>query len=370
MEPCFLNKMIETSVTVLISSPLAKAPEDWRSPKAGAHSTACECAESLGLRQSSGAFGLITFAVGMLLIAGCKPKATSPDVLAKVGTREIRVQDFKQEIEWRTKNHRALPDKQALLEEMISRELLQQKARAAGLDDDPDVRHSYESLLAGKLRERLLTPRIDALKVAPEEVQALYEKNLPHNTRAAKARLAIIYVKTERKISAEKLAEAEKRIGEARQLALALPPSTRGFGQVAIDFSDDQASRYKGGDVGWFDQGPAGYRWPAEVVTAGFALKTNEISQIIKGTNGFYLVSKLDTRDAVTTPFEQLQASLQRRLLTEKRQETEAAFRQELRSAASVQSFPQALGQVEYPVTTTVVAKSEEPLPPALPHSP
>src|SRR5207302_3329303 len=192
-----------------------------------------------------------------------------------------------------------------------SRELLLQKARAAGLEDDPDVRHSYESLLAGKLRERLLTPRIDALKVSSEEVQALYEKNLSQNTRAAKARLALGYIKTEHKMSPERLAEAEKRIEEARQLVLALPAGTRGFGRVAIDYSEDQASRYKGGDAGWFDQGLTAYRWPADVVSAGFALKANgEVSQVIKATNGLYLVSKLDTRDAVTTPLEQIQASL------------------------------------------------------------
>src|SRR5437870_866927 len=121
-------------------------------------------------------------ALAMLLTSGCKPKATAPNVLARVGSREIRVEDFKKEVEWRIKNQRPLPDKQSLLEEMISRELLLQKARAAGLEDDPDVRHSYESLLAGKLRERLLTPRIDALKVSSEEVQARYEKTVSQNT--------------------------------------------------------------------------------------------------------------------------------------------------------------------------------------------
>jgi parvulin-like peptidyl-prolyl isomerase len=315
----------------------------------------------------AGVFALIAF---VLLTGGCKPKAktTAPGVLAKVGSHEIRVEDFKREMEWRIKNQRPLPDKQSLLDEMIARELLLQKARAAGLEDDPDIRHSYESLLAGKLREHLLTPRIDALKVSPEEVQALYEKNLSQNTRSAKAHLALIYIKTERKMTPERLAEVEKRIEEARQLALALPAGTRGFGRVAIDYSEDQASRYKGGDAGWFDQGQTAFRWPAEVVSAGFALKTNgEISQVIKATNGLYLVSKLDTRDAVTAPLEQVQASLQRRLLTERRQQTEATFRQELRAAAPVESFPQALGQVEYP--TTVVAKSEEPLPPSLPTS-
>ena len=305
----------------------------------------------------------------LTLTAGCKQKATAPvGVLAKVGSRTILIEDFNNEVKWRQKNHRPLPDKEALLDEMISRELLLQKARAAGLENDPDVRHSYESLLAGKLRDQVLTPRLDALKVSPEEVQALYEKNRGKNTRTAKAHLAIIYIRTERKMTPEKQAEAESRIEEARKLALALPPSTRGFGAVAMDYSEDQASRYKGGDAGWFDQGQTAFRWPTEVVSAGFALKTNgEISQVIKATNGLYLVSKLDTRESVTTPLDEIQGPLQRRLLSEKRQETEAAFRQELRGLAAVESFPQALATVSYPTAT--LAKAEEPLPPSLPTS-
>ena len=309
------------------------------------------------------------FAAVVALIAGCKPHATAPAVLAKVGSHEIRVEDFKREVEWRRKNHRPLPDKEALLEEMITRELLLQKARAAGLENDPDILRSHESLLASKIQERELTPRLEALKADPDQVRALYQKDLSKYTRPAKAHLAMIYIKTELKIRAEKLAEAESRIQEALRQAKALPASSRGFDRVAVDFSEDQASRYKGGDIGWFDQDRTAYRWPAEVLSAGFALKTNgEISSVIRATNGFYIVSRLDTREAATTPLEQLQAPLQRRLVAEKRQEAEAAFRRELRSFAGVQTYAQTLMQVEYP--TTVVAKSEEPIPPALPHSP
>ncbi len=312
---------------------------------------------------------LVALSAVLGLAAGCKPQATSPVapiVLAKVGSREIRVEHFNYEVQWRLKNHRPLPDKEALLEEMINRELLVQKARAAGLENDPDFRRSYEGMLASRIQERELTPRLDAVKAPAEAIRALYEKNLAQYTRPAKARLAFIYIKIEPRMSPEKLSEAEARIQEALKLAKALPPSSRGFDRVAVDYSEDQASRYKGGDVGWFDQGRAAYRWPAEVVSAGFALKTNgEISGVIRATNGFYIVSKLESRDSVITPLEQVQTSLQRGLLTEKRQEAEAAFRRETRAFVAVESFTQALAKVQYPAAT--MAKADEPQPPSLP---
>ena len=196
--------------------------------------------------------------------SGCSPKPVETGVLVRVGKHAITVDDFEKEVRWRVQNQRPLPEKSALLEEMIARELRLQKARAAGLESDPDVRRAYESMLASKLEERELAPRLDAVTVSSEEIRAAFQTNLAHYTRPAKVRLALIQLKLDPKLSPEKIAGLESRINEARTLAKNLPPTTRGFGKVAVEFSEDQASRYQGGDVGWFDQGQPDYRWPKE----------------------------------------------------------------------------------------------------------
>jgi peptidyl-prolyl cis-trans isomerase C len=301
--------------------------------------------------------------------SGCSPKPVETGVLVKVGAHAITIEDFQKEVQWRIQNQRPLPDKQALLEELISRELHLQKARAAGLENDPDVRRTYDSILAAKVDERELTPRLDAAKVSPEEIRAAFQENIAHYTRPAKVRLALICLKIDPKMSPDKLAGLESRIAEARTLAKNLPPASRGFGRVAVDFSEDQASRYQGGDVGWFDQGQDEYRWPKEVVATGFTLKNKgDISDVIKTTDGFYLVSKLDSRESVVTPLEQVQVSLQRRLLAGKQQQAQEAYVREMRAFAPVQTYPQALATLEYPTTT--VAKAEGTVPPGLPRSP
>jgi parvulin-like peptidyl-prolyl isomerase len=284
-----------------------------------------------------------------------------------VGNREITAADFKQEVEWRKQNERPLPDKEILLGEMISRELALQKAKALGLEKDRDVQRTYEDILTSKLRERELVSRVSAVKVSPEEVRADYQKDLQRYTQPAKARLALIYIKTDRKMSQEKIAEQATRMGEVLALAKALPENVKGFDRVAVDFSEDQSSRYKGGDVGWFDEGEARYRWPNEVVQAGFALKTGEVSSVIKTSDGFYLIKKTDARDAAVASFEQVQGTIQHQLLAEKRRETEKDFARELQSFAPVQTNEQALAGIDYPKTT--VATAPEFKPPALPRS-
>jgi parvulin-like peptidyl-prolyl isomerase len=302
--------------------------------------------------------------LGGLMMVGCSKKPSS-DVLAKVGTHEITVQDFEQELNWYVQNGQPVPERGALLDQLVGRELRQQKARALGLDKDPDVRRRCEAVLAAKLEELELRPRIEKAQVAPAEVQAAYQKEITRYTRPAKVHLALICVKTERSMKPEQLAAAEASLRRAREAALALPPGTRGFGSVAVDYSDDQASRYRGGDVGWFDRGLIEYRWPADVVAMGFALTRNgEVSDVIKSNDGFYLVSRLDWREPSVTPLEQVQNGIRGRLLGEKRRDAELAFNRELRNATPVDLFPQALVKLQYPTTTPV--KTEQPLPPLL----
>ena len=306
-------------------------------------------------------------AAGLIALAGCaKPPAPDPTILATVGDRVIRVEDVQREIAWRQSARRGVQEPRALLEEMISQESLVQKARAAGLEKDPEFQRACRSLLVSKLKERELTSRVEALQVSAEELRAAYEKEKDRHTQPAKARLALIQIKVDPKLSDARLAELRARIEAARTESLALANGDPGFGKIAVDYSEDQASRYKGGDVGWFDEGQTHYRWPAEAISAGFALKNcGDVSEVIRAANGFYLVKKLDTRAASVTPLAQVEERLRRQLLKEKREQAEKLFFSEARRTAGVQTFPEALGSIPVPSTTVARRTGEEP--PSLP---
>jgi peptidyl-prolyl cis-trans isomerase C len=167
-------------------------------------------------------------------------------------------------------------------------------------------------------------------------------------------------------MSEDQLVELRHRIDEARVQSLALTNGDAGFGAVAVAYSEDQSSRYKGGDVGWFDEGQAHYRWPTEVIRAGFALKNSgDVSEVIRAENGFYLVKKLDTRAASVTAPPLLEERFGRQLLAQKREQTEKSFFDDARRTAGVQTFPAALASL--PVSPTTVARRTTDEPPSLP---
>lgn len=313
--------------------------------------------------------GALLVALAAGLASGCGKKA-GPNVLARVGDQVITVDDFKAEMQRRKAADRRLPDRQTLLEEMILRAALVERARTEGLENAPDVRRAREDVLIAKLKESDLQPKFDGVKVTPEEISATYQAEIARFTKPAKTHLAIVFIAADSKMQTNRLAEMAARAETARQLALALPATENAFGKVAADFSDDQISRYRGGDAGWFT-GDAllAERWPNQVINAGLALTNNgDLTDVLKTDEGFYLVKRMDARPAVITPLASVQAGIERRLLAAKRERAEEDFKSSLLTAARVQTNSWLLGTLEYPTQT--LAQTPGSAPPALPQSP
>ena len=69
----------------------------------------------------------------------------------------------------------------------------------------------------------------------------------------------------------------------------------------------------------------------------------------MRSRDGFYLVKKLDARPATVAPFEQVRATIERRLLLAKRQEAEGDFQSQSRQAAGVSTNAALLAVTDYP---------------------
>lgn len=307
-----------------------------------------------------------------LVLVGCSPKE-SPDVLAKVGAKEIRAADLEREVARRNALRRPVPEKEALLDELIQHESLLQRAKNAGLDKDPQLAREMDNLLIGKLIERELTKQIEAVQIAPEEIKAEYEKNAAKYTQAPKARLAILFLEANAKSSEAKRTETRERLAEARRRFVENPEAARraspvpGFGSLAVDNSDDQASRYRGGDIGWLEEGNFSYRWPKPVLEAGFALKKDAVSDLVETATGFYVVMKTDARPGVITPLAKVEAALRQSVLLQKRRGLDEKFRLDARSHAGVAVRTNALNSFVLPAPARAVASNSDAGPPAFP---
>lgn len=254
-----------------------------------------------------------------LLLCSCEPEApqlTPKPALAVVGSETISVEDFQA-----AAKRRGGGDREALLDELITESALVQRAQALKLDQSPEFRRRQRALLIAMLRENEPAAPT-ATQPTKEQLQSLYDELKPKLQTPAARQLALLRLSDGR----EKLAEAVKRFH-----ALPAEPTRRGFGPIAAEFSEDQDTRYIGGDLGWLTAEELQRRLPTPVAQASQSLKSpGQCSEVITDGPASYVVLLAGLREGGVIPFGQAKARLanefhlrQNALAAQKQRETE-----------------------------------------------
>lgn len=302
-------------------------------------------------------------------LASCNRSGTTAPaetVAARIGNETIPVREVEEEIAYRVSRGAIVPPREKLLEDMIERRLLVKRARDAGLDSDPEIRRSLENLLISRYKEDHLRAETAALQVSDEEIAARYQENPDRFRHPAKARLAILQAALPASLDPEQREETLARMREARELAVAKPADGPGFGTLAVRYSEDDVTRHRGGDTGWLNEN-VDYRWPAEVVRAGFALSSGETSEPIVCGDAVYLVRKLDERPSVAVPLAQVGETLRREIHSEKLRAVQEAFATRIREGIRIEAFPDTLAGIQIPLPDAKGAVALKDEPPAMP---
>ncbi|HRR33171.1 MAG TPA: peptidyl-prolyl cis-trans isomerase [Kiritimatiellia bacterium] len=270
----------------------------------------------------------------LIFLAGCSrdsaraPGAPSSPVLAMVGGRAITQADFDAEVA-RRRTGAADVDPETVLNQLIERQAMLIKAEASGIATNAEFRRETENRLISHWLSGTLHKDREAVEVTEKELEEAYETRKETAFRqGAQVRFAILYRKG-RNIEELKaaLAEAVAVFAKDRD-GVTQKGRLTGFGTVAAEHSEDTVSRYRGGDLGWFDADkPESPRVPQEVLATGAALETGAISAPIVAGGGVYVIMKSGSRDAKQLAFKEAAPFLRRRLLSEKRDAVDAAFK-------------------------------------------
>lgn len=311
-----------------------------------------------------------------VLLSGCDRKTAAsagPPVLAKAGDEVITVADLEKEVQRRVARNLPVPDKTVLIEEMLVRLAAVARARQAKLHEDAETRREMENVLIAKLRALELEAKINDVTVTDEELKAAFAASAGSRARPAKVRLAILHLQSDGKMSDAKKTELRARMEDGLEKFAGNPAAggrgaaAIGFGAVAVEYSDDQTSRYRGGDIGWLDAGNFSYRWPRPVMEAGFALEKGQRSDIIETDTGLFVVMKTDFRDGAVASYDEAKSSLRRELLAKKRSDIEAGFLADNRTQTGAEIHADALSAVTLPAARSKAAPVADTTPPALP---
>ncbi len=307
--------------------------------------------------------------------AGCgKPKQDTPhdpEVLATIGDRVISKDAFL------TRHDRRLqrldePMLRELLNTMIRDQALVARAEKAGWLDDPEVADAVTKAIVGKLLEKELQPLLDNAAPSESAIEQYYTAHQESYRSPERRRGAILYKAMSGVTKADHKASLRETMATIRQEALAQSAenlSIRGFGALAAKHSNDQATRYQGGEIGWLTEGKGHSRYGPEVVQALFELTPDApLSEVIESPTGFYLVMLLETQTSTITPLEKVKSTIHQQLHAENERKIRQTFFETARDAVDWQIHEPAVQALmtELDVPATDENASNE-TPPALP---
>ena len=297
-------------------------------------------------------------AIGLFVFSGCKrappPAPPPPPAAAVVNGAPIPVSRVQTELDRVRRGDEAeakVPPQdvpklaRALLDSLIDRTIVLQRAKAAGMSvSDAEVQRATDELaddarkggaafsdqlkragqnlegLSEELREHILAAKYIAdqtsrERASPAETRAYYDTHRSEFEEPEQVHCLQIVVRTPE--------EAKSVLDQLRAGA--------SFDKLARQQSTSPDGR-NGGDVGWFAKGTM----PKVFDDTCFTLGTGKLSGVVASPYGYHVFKVLGRRPARTMSFKDAQAEAERRATVDKRAQAERELLRQLRSSAEV----------------------------------
>ena len=225
----------------------------------------------------------------------------------------------------------SLEEKKRYLEQLARSKVLFEEARRQKLDQDPALVRRFRQMVVDTLIQKL-REKITPETVTDAEVARFFEEHRGEYERPAMVRAAQILLGSRAEAEALR-AELEAATGAER---------LQRFQGAAARKSLDEATRYRGGDLGFLSAGapgaPAATANPvtASVLTAALALKTiGELAPVVEAGPGKWVVlMKTGERAEEKRKLEDLRISIRFRLVNERRGQVVEELLQKLQGGA------------------------------------
>ncbi len=289
--------------------------------------------------------------IGTLLLSACQRQDSAANsqgddppetVLVKVGAHEITLAEFTAELERRAKGnpgaYATVAQRHQLLQEMIAFEVLLTRALEAGYDQEPDIQRRMNEFLVSRFQEAQLAKlNASAASLDEDQQREFYEQHPDQFRTPPTIRVGIIAFHVSSKATPPKRETARQHAEAIRGSAVAADASA--FARLAQQHSEDQATRYIGGDAGWWERDAVPHRWPELVSTTAFALsQPGEVAPLIETSGGFYIVRLVEKRAAQTRPFAEVKEAIAYQLAQQQAFATQEKLRQELARGLTIET--------------------------------
>jgi hypothetical protein len=249
--------------------------------------------------------------------AASPPSTADAGGVVRVGSVTVTQEDLDYQLKEVHAGRSDAGSRQAALDELTDRARLTQAARDAGIDKDPVARAEIARILAGRLREKELDPKLKAVATTdiPESrLQEIYESRKDQFRAVEKRQVAVLWLNPG--TDPERTLQYQAKLAQARDWYLAnsevVGHPDQGFSVLSVDYSEHAPSRYKNGVVGWLQREGGMDDWSKAVAEIAFSLKqSGDITEVVTRPEGVFLVRCMAVTPEFFRPFESVSSELE-----------------------------------------------------------
>jgi hypothetical protein len=269
-------------------------------------------------------------------IACRKAEESKPAVewVLQVGTQKVSTVTF--ETEWRqrqSQQERPVPAGD-VLGAFVSDWQAYLAAGSLGIMDDPEVQRAIRRVVATKVREHLsvkLAKPGSESPIEPQEIEAVYKSQAQRWQRPAAWNIAWLVASVSPKAEPDRRAVVKERLEGYRRAILASADPKATFAILCSNHSDDTATRYLRGELGWLSKEQIQGRMGRELADQAFLLtSTNQISAVLESPTRMVLLLHLGHRSAQMRPLDEVAPQIRSEIGKFRDAELKAALAREL----------------------------------------
>lgn len=222
-------------------------------------------------------------------------KQNSPDLLAKIGKKVITKKEFDARIAGMPAEfqNRLQTEQQKLayFDSLVQADLLAMEARSLKMDKEPATKLQIDDLTANILAQEYMRRQLAKLPVITDrDIEKYYQDHKAELVSPPMVRAQHILIRVDSKATQDEANAAFNKINGIHKEAA----GGAEFDKLAEKYSEDGASKAKGGDIGFFTRD----RIIPEISNLAFNMKAGEISQPIKTNLGYHIIKVNEKKDA------------------------------------------------------------------------
>lgn len=273
--------------------------------------------------------------------------AADDTVLAKIGDNKITISDFKRMINYFDAGTRRMIEqdpqfKAVVLQNIVQRMVISKMARDKGLDKRLHIKEQIELYSIDLLTSEYLKEEVIAkIDVTEDDIKSYYKTHQEEFEVPEMIRVRHILIRNPMSKS-DSTDDKNKRKEKAEEVLKKIKAG-EDFAGLASEYSEDQGSKEKGGDLGLITKG----MMAPELEKVAFSLKPGEVSDIIETRYGFHIIKVEEKRESFIEPYEKIKDKVKERLFNDLKKTRVEEFIRKIEKDAVVEIYPERLSDKE-----------------------